>query len=47
MYDCIIIAIDTNEGYQALHEYVQDGWTPIYHWQDKFGTHMIIRRERP
>ena len=34
MYDCVIIAIDTDAGYQALHEYVQAGWEAHFFWED-------------
>jgi hypothetical protein len=46
MYDCVILAIDTDAGYQALHEYVQGGWEVHFHWRDDHGNHMILRRQR-
>lgn len=46
MYDCVIIAICTEPGYQALHEYIQGGWEAHFYWEDQHGQHMIMRRKR-
>ncbi len=46
MADCVILCPDSDAGYTALHEYVQGGWMPIFHWvgTDKL-SHIILRRE--
>ena len=44
-YEVLVLAVDSDAGYTALHEEVQNGWIPLYHWQDQYGTHMILRRK--
>lgn len=43
-FDSTILAVDSDAGYRALHELVQDGWEPVYHWSDRYGTHLVMRR---
>lgn len=43
-YESMIICPDTDAGYQALHEAVQDGWEPLLHWAEDGSNHIILRR---
>ena len=45
-YESTVIAIDTDAGYLALHERIQEGWEPLIRWEDKHGQHMALRRLR-
>lgn len=46
-YQVVILCPDSDAGYQALHEHLQDGWEPIFHWLDHLNmNHIILRRER-
>ena len=39
-YQCVILCPDSDAGYKALHEYVQDGWEPII----CYTTHSVAVR---
>ena len=43
-YESMMIDPDSNAGYQAFHEAIQEGWEPIFHWQDDYGNHFAMRR---
>ena len=46
-YESMILCPDTAAGYQALHEAVQDGWEPIFHWATGVTSvinHIVLRR---
>lgn len=44
-YESTVVAVDTDEGYKALHENIQDGWEPVFHWKDDHGNHIVMRRK--
>ena len=45
-YESTILCPDSEAGYTALHELVQEGWEPLFHWYDPKDehNHMILRR---
>lgn len=43
-YESAILCPDSDAGYRTLHELVQDGWEPIFHWQSHGVNHIILRR---
>ncbi len=45
-YESTILCPDSEAGYTALHELVQEGWEPLFHWFDTKDdhNHMILRR---
>ena len=45
-YESMVLCPDTDAGYQALHEEIQDGWEPLFCWTDEYGNHIILRREQ-
>lgn len=50
-YDSLVLCPDTEEGYMALHDAIQDGWEPLFHWAEQRATtspinHIALRRAR-
>lgn len=49
--ESMMLCPDSDAGYQALHEAVQDGWMPIFHWSEGATAtpinHIVLRREVP
>ncbi len=43
-YESMILCPDSDAGYTALHEAVQDGWECMFHWIDAHGNHIVLRR---
>ncbi len=47
MYESMILCPDTDAGYLALHEAIQEGWEIIFHWIEPGKepiNHFVMRR---
>ena len=49
-YQCVILCPDSDAGYTALHEHVQDGWQPIISYTEHSGggyisNHIVFRKK--
>ena len=40
-YQCVILCPDSDAGYKALHEYVQDGWEPMISYTEHLGSQVF------